>query len=316
MLHRVIIFFFILFSVSAYADALPRTALHMPLSKKAIFLDIEIHKNKIYAVGERGIILRSKDQGESWEQVSSPVDVTLTGITFSSDNEGWIVGHESTILHSSDGGDSWAIKRYKPEEERFYMAVKFFTPMQGYVLATDGELWQTEDGGKSWDVSILFVEEWYQNHLFSIEKLADSALVVAERGGVFHSKNGRSPWLAVPSPYEGSYFGVSRINDNFLLYGMSGQVYLLNSVSLEWSKIDVGTDQFLLSSASTQGNEYEIIVGRGGTVVFINKEGRLLKKIERNNRMDYSAVASEGDNVYLASMAGGIEKASINNLLK
>ena len=114
MLHRVIIFFFILFSVSAYADALPRTALHMPLSKKAIFLDIEIHKNKIYAVGERGIILRSKDQGESWEQVSSPVDVTLTGITFSSDNEGWIVGHESTILHSSDGGDSWAIKRYKP----------------------------------------------------------------------------------------------------------------------------------------------------------------------------------------------------------
>lgn len=300
MLRRVIVCLFMMLPVSAYADALPRAALHMPLSNKAVFLDIEIHQDNIYAVGERGIILRSKDRGDSWEQLSSPVDVTLTGVTFSSANEGWIVGHESTILHSSDGGDNWTIKRYKPDEERFYMSVRFFTPMRGYVLATDGELWQTEDGGQSWNVSILSVEEWFQNHLFSMEQLGDSALIVAERGGVFHSKNRDSPWLSLASPYEGSYFGVGKINDNFLLYGMSGQVYLLNSISLEWSKIDVGTDQFLLSSASTQGNKYQIIVGRGGTILFIDKEGVLIKKIERKNRVDYSAVATQGDDVYLS----------------
>ena len=292
----------------------PRAALMMPKANKAVFLDIATNQGDVFAVGERGIILNSKDGGESWTQLASPVDITLTSISFSSANEAWIVGHESTILHSVDGGATWSIQRYKPEEEKFYMSVNFVSPQSGYVLGTDGELWVTEDGGQKWDVTILSVEEWYQNHLFAVEKVGQTALVAAERGGVFYSKNGLADWQAIPSPYEGSFFGVNEIANQFLIFGMSGQLYSIDPMSLDWTKVNTGTDQFLLHSVKTADGKQVIIVGRGGVILVINEKGELVKKIEDSSRVDYTAVTVLGDSVYLASMAGGVIKMPLKQL--
>ena len=306
----------ILVSATAYAEIKPRAALLMPEATKAVFLDLAAHNEKIFAVGERGIIIRSDDQGDSWQQIASPMDVTLTSIKFSSANVGWIVGHESTILRTDDGGDSWQISQYKPEADKFYMSVNFVSAEQGYVLGTDGELWVTADAGKSWQLTVLSVEEWFQNHLFGIETIGSSSLVAAERGGVFYSKNGLTDWQTIPSPYEGSYFGVNKLANNFLIYGMSGRVYLLDAISLQWTKIDVGTDQFLLDATQLAGNRGAIVVGRGGVILYFDEQGKLQKKSERQSRVDFTAVTTSKQNVYLASMAGGIEKVSISSIVK
>jgi len=300
----------------AFAETVARPALELPLSTKAIFLDLEEHEEKIFAVGERGIILSSADSGKSWAQIKSPVDVTLTGISFSSKTDGWIVGHESTILHTTDAGETWAINRYKPEEERFYMSVNFVSSQLGYVLGTDGELWVTEDAGKSWKMTLLSVEEWYQNHLFAIEQIANGSLVVSERGGVFYSKDSLTDWQVVPSPYEGSFFGVNKLANQFVAFGMSGNLYLIDSDTLEWKKIDTKTDQFLLDSATTDDLKNILVVGRGGTILVVNDEGKLVKKIENKSRVDYTAVAVQGDDAYLSSMSGGVEKISISELME
>jgi len=314
MLLRVIFCMFLLLGGKALAEIDARPALQLPLAKEAVMLDLEAHGNNVFAVGERGIILRSTDEGASWEQLESPIDVTLTGISFASEKEGWIVGHESTILHSIDGGATWAIKRYKPEEEKFYMSVNFVTPQLGYVLGTDGELWMTEDAGNSWDVSILSVEEWYQNHLFAIEKLGKTALVAAERGGVFYSEDGLTDWQVVPSPYEGSFFGVNKVANQYLIFGMSGQLYLIKPSSLEWVKINTETDQFLLNSVTTADNKLVLVVGRGGVIIVLNENGELVKKIEDSSRVDYTAVTVLGESVYLASMAGGVRTMPLKKL--
>lgn len=306
----------ILASLTVHAEVTPRAALLMPGATKAVFLDLAIHNEKIFAVGERGIIIRSDDQGANWQQVASPSDVTLTGINFSSGTDGWIVGHESTLLQTKDGGDSWEIAQYKPEENRFYMSVKFISPEQGYILGTDGELWITGDAGKSWQLTVLSVEEWYQNHLFGIETIGSSVLIAAERGGVFYSKDGLTDWQVVPSPYEGSYFGVSKQGDDFLIFGMSGKIYSLDSVSLKWTKVEAKTDQFLLDASHLAENEGLVVVGRGGVILYFDEQGKLQKKSERQSRVDFTAVAATQQDVYLASMAGGIEKVSISSIVK
>jgi len=298
------------------AQPAPRAALEMPLSTKAVFLDLVTHENTIFAVGERGIILKSSDQREGWIQVPSPVDITLTSISFASRNEGWAVGHESTILHTVDGGNTWKVNRYKPEDERFYMSVKFFSEKLGYVLGTDGELWVTEDAGKSWQLTILSVEEWYQNHLFSIEKMDESAIVIGERGGVFTSTDGLTEWQPLVSPYEGSFFGINKIEDQFVAFGMSGKLYLINSASLAWKKIETNTDQFLLQSVVTEDGEYVFIVGRGGIILVLNKDGKLINTHQSESRVDYTAVTILNETVYLASMVGGITTISISDLIK
>ena len=314
MLLRVIFCMVLLQGGNAFAQIDARPSLQLPLAKQAVMLDLEAHENNVFAVGERGIILRSTDEGASWEQLESPIDVTLTGISFSSDKEGWIVGHESTILHSIDGGATWAINSYKPEDEKFYMSVNFVTPQLGYVQGTDGELWVTEDAGKSWDVSILSVEEWYQNHLFAIETIGETALVAAERGGVFYSEDGLTDWQPVPSPYDGSFFGVNKVANQYLIFGMSGQLYLIKPGTLEWVKINTETDQFLLDSVATADKQLVLVVGRGGVVLVLNKKGELVKKTEDSSRVDYTAVTVLGETVYLASMAGGVRTMPLNKL--
>lgn len=306
----------LLISNLAFAEMSPRPALELPLAKKAVFLDLVAADESVVAVGERGIILKSDDKGESWYQVQSPVDVTLTGITFSSKKEGWIVGHESTILKTSDGGNSWEINRYNPDDERFYMSVNFITANKGYVLGTDGELWVTEDAGENWRLTILSVEEWYQNHLFAIEKIDNTFLVVGERGGIFTKKSGQTEWNAISSPYEGSFFGVNKVGNNFLVFGMSGNLYLLNSSTLAWVKVETGTDQFLLESASIESTGGALVVGRGGIILVVNHEGTLTNTIQSQSRADYTAVTVQNNKVYLSSMTGGVTEMSLSDLIQ
>ena len=315
-MYKLVFCLALLVSHVAFAGTSPRSALELPLAKKAVFLDLVSNDQSVIAVGERGIILKSDDKGGSWVQVKSPVDVTLTGISFSSKNTGWIVGHESTILKTIDGGNSWKISRYQPEEERFYMSVNFMTADKGYVLGTDGELWVTEDGGKSWDLTILSVEEWYQNHLFAIEKISNTSLVVGERGGIFTKGIEQKDWLAINSPYEGSFFGANKVGENFLVFGMSGNLYLLNASTLEWVKINTNTDQFLLESVSIDANGGALVVGRGGVILVVNSQGQLTKTVQNKSRADYTAVTIQDKKVYLSSMAGGITEMSLSDLIE
>jgi len=315
-MYKLILCLVLLVSNITFADTSPRSALVLPLAKKAVFLDLVSNDQSVIAVGERGIILKSDDSGVTWVQVKSPVDVTLTGITFSSKKSGWIVGHESTILKTTDGGNSWEISRYQPEDERFYMSVNFMTADRGYVLGTDGELWVTEDGGNSWGLTVLSVEEWYQNHLFAIEKISNTSLVVGERGGIFTKGIEQKDWLTISSPYEGSFFGVNKVGEDFLVFGMSGNLYLLNSRTLEWVKINTNTDQFLLESASIDANGGVLVVGRGGIILIVNDKGQLTKTVQNKSRADYTAVTIKDKTVYLSSMTGGITQMSLSDLIE
>lgn len=62
---------------------------------------------RLFALGEQGIIVYSDDKGKNWSQASVPVSVTLTALHFSSSGQGWAAGHQGVILHSDDGGKVW-----------------------------------------------------------------------------------------------------------------------------------------------------------------------------------------------------------------
>ncbi len=62
---------------------------------------------RIVAVGERGIVVRSDAHGANWSQAKVPVSVMLTAVSFFDASHGWAVGHDGVILSSTDGGASW-----------------------------------------------------------------------------------------------------------------------------------------------------------------------------------------------------------------
>ncbi len=153
----------------------------------------------IWAVGPVGAIIRSQDGGETWENLSlwcdmsfdnfatsdpaddpestlrlNPCDVTLNGVSFPTNTDGWVAGEFGIILRTQDGGVTWQRQRdvhnlpkytrpELPEEEAirqripplyiedlFLIDVDFRSAQEGYVTGESGTLLQTTDAGETW----------------------------------------------------------------------------------------------------------------------------------------------------------------------
>jgi photosystem II stability/assembly factor-like uncharacterized protein len=60
-----------------------------------------------FAVGSDSTILRTQDGGFSWEKLSAPQDVTLSGVFVRDNRNAVIVGSRGTILWTDNGGTNW-----------------------------------------------------------------------------------------------------------------------------------------------------------------------------------------------------------------
>ncbi len=116
-----------------------------------------------WAVGDRGVILRTDDGGRRWLRQNSPVDCPLTSVWFADAEHGWAVGGVTTpythstrgvVLHTSDGGYSWA-ELSAPNLPRL-RGVRFFDAQNGVAFGDSNALspsgvYQTRDGGGHWE---------------------------------------------------------------------------------------------------------------------------------------------------------------------
>ena len=100
-----------LFSLQANAQwQEPLVTPAMPTLKatSSLLLDVVSTGDRLVAVGERGHIIYSDDDGYKWVQASVPVISTLTSVYFVNEQIGWAVGHDAIVLKTDDAGQTWA----------------------------------------------------------------------------------------------------------------------------------------------------------------------------------------------------------------
>ncbi|WP_290522481.1 YCF48-related protein [Alcanivorax sp.] len=85
-----------------------------PLVKANSFLDLADAGGRIVAVGDRGKILYSDDEGAHWQVAASPTEVLLTSVCFADARHGWAVGHDALVLGTTDGGETWSLQYSDP----------------------------------------------------------------------------------------------------------------------------------------------------------------------------------------------------------
>jgi hypothetical protein len=61
----------------------------------------------IYAIGREGLILKSTDNGASFNIILSGLDIDLNAITGVTADTLWVFGSKGIILRTFDGGNSW-----------------------------------------------------------------------------------------------------------------------------------------------------------------------------------------------------------------
>jgi len=263
---------------AALADA-PQAAWIKPRADQSLIIDITHDRGRWIVVGERGHILVS-DDAKSWKQVAAPTRVMLTAVELQG-SIGYAVGHDATIIRTEDNGATWQKVYHDPEEQAPFLDVVMINDKRTVAVGAYGLYAETNDGGETWQQRILepgelgaAAEDEGGEDLFYDFHLNDIAItgsgrwyIAAEAGTLYRSDDGGVSWVRLPSPYEGSFFGVLPLDgENVLLFGLQGRLYHSDDAGLKWRRIETGVDA-TLSSGERLGDGKALIVGYAGIVL-------------------------------------------------
>lgn len=242
------------------ADPLERPALVTPRAAGAVLLGLARAGKRLVAVGERGVVVLSDDNGVSWRQAAVPVSVTLTTVLFTDEKKGWAAGHDGVLLSSEDGGATW--KRlfdgrdvpgfYRDAADRLAKELGDADPrsvaagrLAGQLaadrrdrpwldLAVDprGRLWlagayglllRSQDGlrWEPWSARIGGVDR----HLYAVKAQEATIVIVGEQGLVIRSGDGGESFRRLDLPYEGSLFTLELDGAAITVAGLRGHVF-------------------------------------------------------------------------------------------
>lgn len=221
----------------------------------------------IVTVGERGSILISTDEGESWNALPSPTTATLTAVSFAADGRhGWAVGHDAIILATSDGGRTWTKARQGENLEDSFLDVCAIDDSTVIAVGAYGFALRSADAGQTWQ-SLSAQDD--DSHLNRITRAPAGHLYLAgERGTLLRSDDQGETWEPIPTPYDGSLYGVLPLRSGALLaYGLRGHAYRSEDGGETWEAITTGSESLLACALETQS----------GTVLLAGQARTLLK---------------------------------------
>jgi photosystem II stability/assembly factor-like uncharacterized protein len=280
------------------------------LASASLLLDLAAAGNRLVAVGDRGHILLSDDAGRTWTQTDVPTQVLLTGICFGDQRHGIAVGHDEIILISSDAGSTWQRTHFAPQAQQPLLDVWCGDRGRAIAVGAYGVYMVSSDYGASWEGRKLEVTRATATppdkaadstaaegeisggyHLNAITADSSSHLyIAAEAGHLFRSDDAGNTWKALPSPYEGSLFGVLPLPAGALLaYGLRGNLFRSADSGATWKRIPTGTEAMLTGAISFADGRIAI-VGLSGVVLLSHDEGASFSLLQRADRKGLAAV--------------------------
>jgi photosystem II stability/assembly factor-like uncharacterized protein len=296
----------------AQEEAEPDHAIQEPMAVHALALDAAAVEGKLVVVGERGHILISEDGGQSWDQADVPTRSTLTAVYFHDPDLGWVVGHDSVILRTTDGGANWERVYWAPEDEAPFFDVWFSDAEHGIAIGAYGSYYTSSDGGVTWEFEPIGDTDW---HLHQVSPAADGRLfIAAEAGMVYRSDDGGATWTELPSPYEGSFFGILPLEDDVVfLFGLRGHLFRSEDDGESWSPIETGTDAMLTDGIRLSDGRI-VITGLGGTILVSADGGKTFELLEQANRRGIQAAVQASEDSLLLVGEFGVRMLPLSEL--
>jgi len=274
------------------------------LASRSLLLDITHAGTRLVTVGERGHVLVSDDSGKSWQQKLVPTRSQLTAVFFIDESVGWAVGHDAVILATVDGGNSWALQYRDKQYDDPLLDVWFKDRNNGFAIGAYGLFLSTNNGGKSWDRRQISKDDFHLNAISAFD--SNELFIAAEQGNLYHSVDGGYSWTVLPSPYAGSFFGITVINDNLLLvFGLRGNLYSSSNKGENWQKVDSGTEASLMA-ALQQKNGTIRIVGLGGNILTSTDQAKSFSLRVREDRKTLTSIVEAADGQLVMSGSAGI----------
>ncbi|WP_238042921.1 WD40/YVTN/BNR-like repeat-containing protein [Pseudomonas sp. MMS21 TM103] len=287
----------------AVGSVLSSPAMQIATPAHAVLIDLARAGDRLVAVGERGVIVLSDDNGQTWRQVQVPVSVSLVSVQFVDTQRGWAVGHAGVVLATVDGGEHWHLQltgvqaaeielkaaqddkaiaadteaadmRISNAErlvadgaDKPFLALHFLDAKHGLVVGSYGIAFSTQDGGGTWYSQIGHIENPSLVHLYAIAQKDHLWFLAGEQGYVARSTDDGESFAQLQSPYNGSFFTANLRGDGALLVaGLKGHAYLSSDDGDSFHSMKVFWPTSISSSIRMPD----------GTVLLANQAGGLL----------------------------------------
>ena len=217
---------------------------------------------------------------------------------FAMPNEGFAIGAYGTILKTSDGGRTWSEQIFEPRP----------APNAKAESATPGA---PPAAGKQ---NVYAVESSPGDvHLNAVASSSDGKLyLAAEAGHIFRSDDGGTSWLELPSPYEGSFFGVLPLDPPALLaFGLRGHLFRSDDAGASWRALETGTTA-MLTNALRLDAQTIVITGLSGTLLVSRDGGQSFALQTQADRAGRTVALAAGDKLLTAG-EGGIKLIALQS---
>ncbi len=284
------------FAVGLVVEPLDRPAVEIRNPQGAFMMGAARAGSTIVAVGERGLVLLSDDNGQTWRQGEVPVSTGLTAVRFANEQEGMAVGHGGVVLGTSNGGETWKLlldgrsaaelalaaaeqqgaeraiweaKRMVDEgPDKPFLDVLLQSPDRAIVVGAYGLAFETRDGGGSWQPIMGRMANPEMSHFYAIRQRGSRVVAVGERGLVSLSNDNGVTWKELVTPYDGSFFTVEvPTGREIVAAGLKGNIWYSENSGDVWEPLPTQIDASITSS----------LLLPSGEVVLGNQAGLLLK---------------------------------------
>ncbi|MCW8277864.1 BNR domain-containing protein [Pseudomonas sp. PCH199] len=295
-------------AISAVGSPLNTPAMHVTVPSKAVLIDLARAGQRLVAVGERGVVLLSDDDGQSWRQVPVPVSVSLTAVQFVDAQHGWALGHAGVVLATVNGGEQWAVQlsglaaanieldnarkdeasaldieaadlRIQNAErliadgpDKPFLALHFSDAKRGLIAGAYGMLLETTDGGASWNSRMGKSDNPAGAHLYAIAKQGTHWFIVGEQGYMARSDDDGQSFVQLESPYEGSFFTAQLRDDGALVVaGLKGHAFLSRDAGQSFELMPAPMP-VSFSDATRLADGRTLLVNQAGALFFNNSQ--------------------------------------------
>ena len=330
-----------------YAEILDTPAMRSELAIRNQLIDITQAGNRLVAVGQRGHILYSDDAGKLWRQASVPVSADLLAVYFPNSSEGWAVGHAGVVLHSSDAGATWnkqldgrqlgqvmldhyaKLAAAAPEDERLatllensksmldegsdssFLDVWFENDQVGYIVGAFNLIFRTEDGGKSWQPQMEQTENPQGFHLNAINQIGQDLYIVGEQGLLLKREPNSQQFVALQTPYAGTFFGLTGKSGVLLAYGLRGNVYRSADAGLSWSKVETALPVSITAATlDSAGRIY--LFSQAGHVLLSTDDGATFAPLPQDAPEPVAGAQASGDDGLILVGGHGVRLFPVN----
>lgn len=303
---------------AAYKDVVEMPAVKAAAAVTSLALDVARAGDRLVIVGERGHVLYSDNEGESWTQADVETRSQLNAVVFMNAKLGWAVGEDAVIVHTTDGGNRWT-RQFDDRDADMrgpLLDVVFLTEKEGFAVGVFNKIFKTTDGGVTWNDWSEHVDNLDEWHLFNITASADEVLYIgSEQGLIFKSTDGGESFVPIQTDHVGSFPGIIARRgedgyDRVLGFGPGGVVWASSDSAETWTKLENKSTAGLLGGAWLPDGS-AVVVGHEGMLLRID---RLLGKVTSHpneSGLPFSAVLPASEKSLVLVGFGGPQVVAI-----